>query len=56
MNTKKAKKLRRELKDKLGRSPAKPQYNIRGEVVERRYVDYTGNTNIKKNGKKLIWQ
>lgn len=35
MNAKKSKKLRKELKEKLGRPPAKPQYNIRGEVVEQ---------------------
>lgn len=26
------------------------------DVIVQRYVDYTGNTKIKKNGKEIIWQ
>jgi len=26
------------------------------DVIVQRYVDYTGNTEIKKNGKKIIWE
>ena len=26
------------------------------DVIVQRYVDYTGNENIKLNGKEIIWQ
>jgi len=26
------------------------------DVIVQRYVDYTGNNKIKKNGKEIIWQ
>jgi len=30
-----------------------PKYT---DVIVQRYVDYTGNNNIKLNGKEIIWQ
>lgn len=26
------------------------------DVIVQRYVDYTGNNKIKKNGKEIIWK
>ena len=30
--------------------------DILNKVVKQRYVDYTGNENIKLNGKEIIWK